>query len=653
MNEGINLVAVVIADGFGAALSLIMFGARIWARNKNNTEVKLFRMMLMTAFLSCLADIIVFVFDGKPGLLVYILLFIGNTWLFAANVLLGALWIMSVMTHISGKGLPRGQKIFVDVLAAIGVAFLIVNLFTPIVFNISSDNVYARGPLYWLYIFFELLIVSDSIIVYFNYRGKYPEARHFPLWQFIIPILVGSTFQSIAYGISLICPAVSIAICGVVMGLFSENEEEKEILQQNEMKSKIILEQQKQLEEALSMAQSANRSKTTFLNNMSHDIRTPMNAIIGYTGLAKKHLDNKEMLEDYLNKIENSFDYLLSLINEVLDMSRIESGKMTLDEQPESLKEIVDSVVDIIKVDVRAKNHEFSTDIEALQDEFVVCDKLRIKQIFINILSNSIKYTPENGRISLSVTKKQGTASNAAASNTTDSNAAVQGTSIYEFCISDNGIGMDEEYIDTLFEPFTRVKSSTVSGIQGAGLGMAITKNLIDMMGGKIDVKSKPNEGTTILVTFEFKTVTAEDIKPADDNFVRSEIDFDCSGKGVLLVEDNALNLEIATMILEENGLKVDTASDGDIAVEKFKAAEKGTYDFILMDIQMPRVNGYEATRQIRVWESEGERIPIIALTANAFVEDKQLAFDAGMDDFLTKPIRFDELFVKMARFFR
>ena len=326
---------------------------------------------------------------------------------------------------------------------------------------------------------------------------------------------------------------------------------------------------------------------------------------------------------------------------------------MTLDEQPESLKEIVDSVVDIIKVDVRAKNHEFSTDIEALQDEFVVCDKLRIKQIFINILSNSIKYTPENGRISLSVTKKQGTASNAAASNTTDSNAAVQGTSIYEFCISDNGIGMDEEYIDTLFEPFTRVKSSTVSGIQGAGLGMAITKNLIDMMGGKIDVKSKPNEGTTILVTFEFKTVTAEDIKPADDNFVRSEIDFDCSGKGVLLVEDNALNLEIATMILEENGLKVDTASDGDIAVEKFKAAEKGTYDFILMDIQMPRVNGYEATRQIRVWESEGERIPIIALTANAFVEDKQLAFDAGMDDFLTKPIRFDELFVKMARFFR
>lgn len=644
MNEGINLVAVVIADGFGAALSLIMFGARIWARNKNNTEVKLFRMMLMTAFLSCLADIIVFVFDGKPGLLVYILLFIGNTWLFAANVLLGALWIMSVMTHISGKGLPRGQKIFVDVLAVIGVAFLIVNLFTPIVFNISSDNVYARGPLYWLYIFFELLIVSDSIIVYFNYRGKYPEARHFPLWQFIIPILVGSTFQSIAYGISLICPAVSIAICGVVMGLFSENEEEKEILQQNEMKSKIILEQQKQLEEALSMAQSANRSKTTFLNNMSHDIRTPMNAIIGYTGLAKKHLDDKERMGDYLKKIENSSDYLLSLINEVLDMSRIESGKMTLDEQPEDFKKIVDSVVDIIKVDVRAKNHEFSTDIEALQDEFVVCDKLRIKQILINILSNSIKYTPENGRISLSVTKKQGTATGAADS---------KGTATYEFCISDNGIGMDEEYIATLFEPFTRVKSSTVSGIQGTGLGMAITKNLIDMMGGKIDVKSKPGEGTTILVAFEFKTVTAEDIKPEECDVARSEVEFDCSGKSVLLVEDNALNLEIATMILEENGLKVDTASDGDIAVEKFKSAEKGTYDFILMDIQMPRVDGYDATRQIRVWESEGERIPIIALTANAFVEDKQLAFDAGMDDFLTKPIRFDELFVKMARFFR
>lgn len=642
MNEGINLTAVVIADGFGAALSLIMLGAHIWARNKSNAEVRLFRMMLLTSFLSCMADISVFLFDGKPGLYIYILLFIGNTWLFASNVLLGALWIMSVVTHISGKGLPRGQKIFVEILAVIGIAFLIVNLFSPIVFNIDDKNVYSRGPLYWLYIFFELLIIVDSIIVYFSYRKKSPEARHFPLWQFIIPIMIGSTIQSIVYGISLICPSVAIAICGVVMGLFSENEEEKEILQQNEMKSKIILEQQEQLESALSMAQSANRSKTTFLNNMSHDIRTPMNAIIGYTGLAKKHLEDKERMGDYLNKIENSSDYLLSLINEVLDMSRIESGKMTLDEQPEGFKEIVDSVVDIIKVDVSNRNHEFITDIEALRDEFVVCDKLRIKQILINILSNSIKYTPENGRISLSVTKKQGTASNAAA----------QGTSIYEFCISDNGIGMDEEYIDTLFEPFTRVKSSTVSGIQGTGLGMAITKNLIDMMGGKIDVKSKLNEGTTILVTFEFKTVTAEDIKPADDNFVRSEIDFDCSGKGVLLVEDNALNLEIATMILEENGLKVDTASDGDIAVEKFKAAEKGTYDFILMDIQMPRMNGYEATRQIRVWESEGERIPIIALTANAFVEDKQLAFDAGMDDFLTKPIRFDELFVKMARFF-
>lgn len=626
-----------------------MIGARVWWRDKSNLEIKLFRRMLYTAFISCVADIIVFVFDGKPGVFIYILLFLGNTWLFVSNVILGSLWMMTVINHITGEGLPDMQKKLVFSLDVIGGVVLLINIFYPIVFKIDSNNVYSRGSLYWLFIVIELIICADSVIVYTVYRKKCPEAKHFPIWQFIVPVLIGLTIQSMIYGISLICPSISIAICGVILGMFSENKEENDILKQNEMKSKIILEQQEKLENALSMAQSASRSKTTFLNNMSHDIRTPMNAIIGYTGLAKKHLDDREKVADYLGKIENSSDYLLSLINEVLDMSRIESGKMTIFEEAENIRNIIDSVDDIIRVDARAKKHDFTISIDGLKDEFVKCDKLRIRQVLVNILSNSIKYTPENGKISMKLTQKPGKTPESAT---------------YEFCMSDNGIGMDEEYLAILFEPFTRVKSSTVSGIQGTGLGMAITKNLIDMMGGSIDVKSKPNQGTTITVSFDFKIADGYDIKDADDNADRAsnaglaDAEVDYTGKKVLLVEDNELNREIATMILEESGMEVDTASDGDIAVEKMKNAKKGDYDFILMDIQMPRMDGYEATRQIRALESDGERpesdgerITIIAMTANAFDEDRKVAVDAGMDDYLAKPIKTDALLKTLSRY--
>lgn len=319
MSGGINLAAICIADGLGAVLAIIMIGARVWWRDKSNLEIKLFRRMLYTAFISCVADIIVFVFDGKPGVFIYILLFLGNTWLFVSNVILGSLWMMTVINHITGEGLPDMQKKLVFSLDVIGGVVLLINIFYPIVFKIDSNNVYSRGSLYWLFIVIELIICADSVIVYTVYRKKCPEAKHFPIWQFIVPVLIGLTIQSMIYGISLICPSISIAICGVILGMFSENKEENDILKQNEMKSKIILEQQEKLENALSMAQSASRSKTTFLNNMSHDIRTPMNAIIGYTGLAKKHLDDREKVADYLGKIENSSDYLLSLINEVLD----------------------------------------------------------------------------------------------------------------------------------------------------------------------------------------------------------------------------------------------------------------------------------------------------------------------------------------------
>ena len=528
------------------------------------------------------------------------------------------------------------------------------------------------------------------------------------------------------------------------------------------------IEQKKQLAQALSMAESANRAKTTFLNNMSHDIRTPMNAIIGYTGLAASHIDNKSRVQDYLSKIAQSSDHLLSLINDVLDMSRIESGKMNLDEKKENLPEIIHTLRDIVQADLHSKQHDFFIDTVNVNDENIICDKLRLNQVLLNILSNSIKYTAAGGTISMRITEKT---------------VKPNGYATYEFLIKDNGMGMDPEFVKTIFDPFTRVKTSTVSGIQGTGLGMAITKNIIDMMGGRIEIDSEPGKGTETVVTFDFKLAEAHrdnfeipEMKGlraliADDDAhtcvsiermlkeigMRSEwctsgkeavfraesaynfgdlfkvyiIDwlmpdmngiettrrirkaigddvpiiiltaydwsdiedeareagvtafvskpmfmsdlskvlsncigrreergseetsgYNFTGKKILVVEDNELNREIAEAILEEYGFAVDTAEDGTIAVEKMKAAATGDYDLVLMDIQMPIMDGYEATRQIRALGTEISKIPIIAMTANAFEEDRKAALDAGLNEHIAKPIDFDKLKALLARFF-
>lgn len=523
------------------------------------------------------------------------------------------------------------------------------------------------------------------------------------------------------------------------------------------------------LEEALVLAQSANRAKTTFLNNMSHDIRTPMNAIIGYTGLAASHIDSKEQVQDYLAKIGQSSEHLLSLINDVLDMSRIESGKMSLDEKGEDLAAILHTLRNIVQADISHKELDFFMDCD-VTDEFVVCDKLRLNQVLLNILSNSIKYTQAGGTVSVKLRQNGVTET---------------GYGKYEFRIKDNGMGMSEEFLKTIFEPFTRVKSSTVSGIQGTGLGMAITKNIIDMMGGTINIKSREGEGTETTILFDFKLaegsrepvriteleglkslvvdddtsactniakmlreigmrsewcasgkeavirtqeslqigeqfrvyiidwmmpdmngiettrrirqivgdeapiiiltaydwadiedeakeagVTAFVSKPlfpsdlhsalskccnaADARGPAAEAAHDFTGKRVLLVEDNMMNREIAISILTEHGLEITTAEDGTEAVEKMNAAQPGQYDLILMDIQMPIMDGYEATRLIRALPDPViSNIPIIAMTANAFEEDRLEAFNAGMNEHLTKPIDVNKLTEMLTRFLK
>ena len=384
-----------------------------------------------------------------------------------------------------------------------------------------------------------------------------------------------------------------------------------------EQKNRELAENKEALTKALESAESANRAKTSFLNSMSHDIRTPMNAIVGFTKLAEKNVEDSEAVSDYLDKISVSSAHLLSLINDVLDMSRIESGKVTIEEENMSLTELIDGLTMIVRESAGEKNQKFTVEMD-ITHKNVMADKLRLSQVLLNILSNSVKYTPEGGEINLTLTERPG---------------AEDELADYEFKIKDNGIGMSDEFRDTIFEAFTREQTSTVSGIQGTGLGMAITKNIVDLMGGTISVESSLGKGSEFTVDLSLKTV-----KTGAEEKVESE-DVDFTGKTVLLAEDNELNQQIAVAILEDVGLTVDIAGDGTVAVAKMEEAPAGTYDVILMDIQMPKMDGYEAARKIRALDDPAKAgIPIIAVTANAFEEDRQSALDAGMNGHLAKP---------------
>ena len=380
------------------------------------------------------------------------------------------------------------------------------------------------------------------------------------------------------------------------------------------------------LQLAVQRETKANLAKREFLFNMSHDIRTPMNAIIGFTALAQTHIDDRGQVEDYLKKISVSSQHLLSLINDVLDMSRIESGKVTLEAKPVHLPELVHELRDIVQAVVSEKDLSLTLDTVGVENEDVIADPLRLEQILINVLANAVKFTPDGGQISLWIVQKD---------------TAPAGYADFEFHIKDNGIGMSEEFQKHIFEQFARERTSTVSKIQGTGLGMAITKSLVDMMGGRITVKSEQGKGSefTISLRFPIGEAKTEQTPPAAKASA-------FTGKKLLVVEDNELNLEIASTLLKEAGFEVDTAENGKIAVEKVEAASADRYDLILMDIQMPEMDGYEATRRIRALpDTKKAALPIVAMTANAFEDDRKNALRAGMNGHIAKPLDIQKLF--------
>ena len=380
------------------------------------------------------------------------------------------------------------------------------------------------------------------------------------------------------------------------------------------------------LKNALRRAEEGSRAKSSFLFAMSHDLRTPMNAIIGYAELMEAHWGEKEVTTNYLQKLKGASQFLLALIGNVLEIARIESGKETLNEAPWNLMKLEETLDILLDGEISRKQLTVNRNVN-IRHANVYCDALKIREIIMNLLSNAVKYTSEGGKIVLDIDEKP---------------SARDGFMTLQIRVSDNGIGISKEYVPYIFDAFTRERSSSESGIIGTGLGLHIVKSFVDLMNGDISVKSEPGKGTCFTVEISCRKIPEEELQ---QQMEEQPENVSLAGRRLLLAEDNGLNAEIAMTILQDADAEVELAADGKIAVDKLKDVPVGYYDAILMDIQMPNMNGYEATKAIRKLTDERAKMPIIAMTANAFEEDRQAALAAGMDDYVAKPVEISELF--------
>lgn len=374
-------------------------------------------------------------------------------------------------------------------------------------------------------------------------------------------------------------------------------------------------------------ARKANEAKTRFLFNMSHDIRTPMNAIVGFSGLLEKSIHDEKKSLDYIKKIRVSSDILLTIINQVLEMARIESGKITLNPESVNIREMVEAMNTVFESSLTKKSLEYQCSLNVVHDQ-ILCDKTKMEEIILNVVSNSIKYTNPHGKITVSIDELD---------SEDEKNAN------YKVVVEDNGIGMSQDYLPHIFEEFSREHTSTETRVAGTGLGLPIVKSLVDRMGGTIEVESEEGKGTRFIMKFSFPVSLENQVREKEKQNI-PDITEKLEGKRILLAEDNELNAEIAETVLVEAGIEVKRVEDGLQCIEELKKMPENYYDVILMEVQMPNMDGYTATQRIRDLDDSRAEIPIIAMTANAYDEDRRKAQEAGMDGFLAKPLDVDEM---------
>lgn len=415
--------------------------------------------------------------------------------------------------------------------------------------------------------------------------------------------------------------AVSIAVLATAICYLMLHRKQREKLYTEEIRK------------SAEKARKANEAKTRFLFNMSHDIRTPMNAIVGFSGLLEKSIHDEKKSLDYIKKIRVSSDILLTIINQVLEMARIESGKITLSSESVNIREMVDAMNTVFESSLTKKSLEYQCSLNVVHDQ-ILCDKTKMEEIILNVVSNSIKYTNPHGKITVSIDELD---------SEDEKNAD------YKVVVEDNGIGMSQDYLPHIFEEFSREHTSTETRVAGTGLGLPIVKSLVDRMGGTIEVESEEGKGTRFIMKFYFPVSLENQVREKEKQNI-PDITEKLEGKRILLAEDNELNAEIAETVLEETGIKVKHVEDGIQCIEELKKMPEKYYDVILMDVQMPNMDGYTATQRIRDLDDSRAEIPIIAMTANAYDEDRRKAQEAGMDGFLAKPLDVDEMMRLLAQ---
>lgn len=542
---------------------------------------------------------------------------------------IGYCWLIHVIKKVDNKKLSEKYKL--SIFLILFPAFLaIINILTSLnnvngyLSEYYSKNVLNIFTLTCTYGFFAIA----SLLCFLRVRhAKNKEERNelIVMALYTIPIMICGAIESfVSIGIPIIY--FSVCVLGIVYyAVVLENrtkDDERKV--QNELK------------EALKKAEIANISKTNFLLNMSTDIRTPLNSVLGFSNIAKKNINtDKNKAMDALDKLESSGLVLLSMINEILDMSKVETGQVIIEEVPCDLKDLNKEVYNLFSSTAEEKDIKFTFTSNNIPNKYVYTDILNLKRCLGNIINNAIKYTNPGGKIEVICSQDS---------------TIKYGYGQYKYVIHDTGIGISAEFIDNIFDNFTKERTSKDTGLQGAGLGLSITKKLIELMGGTISVESEVGLGSSFIVEIPLRILD----NPKEYIEGTMNVTYDLVGKRVLLAEDNKLNRLIAHHILEEEGIVVEDAKDGQIALDKYKQNGPGYYDLILMDIQMPNMDGYEATKAIRKYEKEinsNNRVPIIAMTANAFEEDRREALDAGMDEHITKPIKVDSVIKIISKF--